>query len=128
MTSDEEHDLKNLVTSKEQEIEQLKSGFDRITDLYIMGTLNKEQMKIKTDALAEQIQRKQTEPKELVATLGHKEGLTTEERLHRIDEFKKAWSAENAEPEQLNGLAQSIIERITYSREGSNIDIDVKFI
>ncbi|MUG73846.1 MULTISPECIES: hypothetical protein [Paenibacillus] len=54
--------------------------------------------------------------------------MTTEERLQRIEEFKKAWNAENAEPEQLNGLAQSIIERITYTREESNIDIDVKFI
>jgi site-specific DNA recombinase len=122
------HDLKSLITSKEQEIEQLKGGFDRITDLYIMGTLNKEQVKAKTDDLSVQIQRKQAELKELVATLGHKEGLTTEERLYRINEFKKVWNAENAEPEQLNGLAQSIIERISYKRQGTNIDIDVNFI
>ncbi|MUG73847.1 MULTISPECIES: recombinase zinc beta ribbon domain-containing protein [Paenibacillus] len=63
LTSEDEHDLKNLIASKENKIEQLKSGFDRITDLYIMGTLNKEQVKVKTDELSAQIQRKQNELK-----------------------------------------------------------------
>ncbi|WP_186446242.1 recombinase family protein [Paenibacillus cremeus] len=125
---DTDTDLKMLIEAKENEIVQLKNGFDRITDLYIMGTLNKEQIKVKTDDLTAQIQRKQSELKELLATLGHVEGLTNEQRLQRINEFKQVWKAESADPEQVNGLARSFIDRISYTRDGNDIGIDVRFI
>ncbi len=70
--------------------------------------------------------RKENEYEKLKESLDGRSPLTHAERLQMIDELKASWTT-TVDVKERNRLMQLIIERIEYTRNGNEVDIQVKF-
>ncbi|MCM3115473.1 recombinase family protein [Neobacillus sp. MER 74] len=125
----EDTTLQLVLRNKQDELKRLETGEERLIDLYVEGTLDKAQLKLKQEKLNAQIQRLRDEirsiEKSLAITNNEK---TDEERLYAIKQFKRAWSSKDISKKELNTLAKQIIDRIELIREGENIEIKINFL
>jgi site-specific DNA recombinase len=117
------------VQSLEVQLDKLKEGLERIKSLYIDGIINREEMKTKTEEQNRKIQRVQAEIDSLKSSLGYISNISREEKFQQITEFKRNFDPNSQDPQSMNRLAKTIIDKIVFTREGDNaINIDVKFI
>jgi site-specific DNA recombinase len=115
--------------NKQEELKRLESGVDRIKDLFIEGLLDKNEMKAKVEKMQSQIQAKKEEIRHIEQSLAVMESSRTDEdRLNAIKRFKEAWNTEGISKKELNKLAKEIIDRIELTREGDNVQINIRFL
>lgn len=120
--------LQMLFELRKKELAELQQGLERIDDLYIMGRLNRQQVKEKVERQNDLIRRKQEEIQQVQDSLGHFNGMSNAERLQRITDLKKVWHDLNVSSEEKNRLAKQIIDRISYVRLKKDAEIKVDFL
>ena len=116
----------HLLHTKERELESLRDGVNRLKDLFVMGDVTKAEYKTRLERLKDLIVRKENEYEQLKESLDGCSPLTHAERLQLIDELKASWTTAINVKER-NRLMKLIIERIEYTRNGDEVDIQVKF-
>ncbi|UYY98715.1 recombinase family protein [Peribacillus frigoritolerans] len=117
-----------VLKNKQEELNQLATGMDRLMDLYIEGSFDKEQLKAKTDKLQSRIQDKKDEIRSIersIAAVNNER--TDEDRLQAIKQFKEAWNTDDISRKELNTLAKEIIDRIELIRDGDKVQINIEF-
>ena len=115
--------------SKQEELNQMETGLERVKDLYIEGLLDKDQLKTKTDKLQSRIQDKKDEIRSIERSIALADNeRTDEDRLQAIKKFKEAWNTEDISRKELNTLAKGIIDRIELIRDGDKVQILMKFL
>ncbi|MFY0783615.1 hypothetical protein AB1K18_25615 [Peribacillus simplex] len=106
----------------------METRLDWLMDLYIDGSLEKEQFKAKKDKLQSRIQDKKDEIRSIeqsIAVVNNER--TNEDRLQAIKQFKEAWNTDDISSKELNTLAKELIDRIELIREADNIKININF-
>ena len=116
----------HLLHTKEWELESLRDGVSRLKDLFVMGDVTKAEYKTRLERLKDLIVRKENEYEQLKESLEGCSPLTHAERLQLIDELKASWTTA-IDVNARNRLMKLIIERIEYTRNGNQVDIQVKF-
>ena len=116
----------HLLHTKERELESLRDGVSRLKDLFVMGDVTKTEYKARLERLKDLIVKKENEYEQLKESLDGCSPLTHAERLQLIDELKTSWTT-TIDVKERNRLMKLIIERIDYTRNGGEIDIQVKF-
>jgi site-specific DNA recombinase len=120
--------LRLALQNKQEELERLESGIERIKELFIEGIIDKAEMKKRIDKQNQLIQAKKEEIRSIEQSLAVAESSRTDEdRLNAIRRFKEAWNMEGISKEELNKLAKEIIDRIELIREGDNVQINIQF-
>ena len=91
-----------------------------------MGDVTKAEYKARLERLKDLIVRKENEYEQLKERLDGCSPLTHAERLQLVDELKASWTT-TVDVKERSRLMKLIIERIEYSRNEDEIDIQVKF-
>jgi site-specific DNA recombinase len=99
---------------------------NRLKDLFVMGDVTKAEYKTRLERLKDLIVRKENEYEQLKESLDGCSPLTHAERLQMIDELKTSWTTA-IDVQERNRLMKLIVERIEYTRNGDEIDSQVKF-
>ena len=125
-TNESDIPTEHLLHTKEKELESLQDGVNRLKDLFVMGDVTKAEYKRRLERLKDLIVKKENEYEQLKESLNGCSPLTHAERLQLIDELKSSWTTA-IDVKGRNRLMRLIIERIDYTRNGGEIDIQVKF-
>lgn len=125
-----EHELDfptdHLLHTKERELESLRDGVNRLKDLFEMGDVTKAEYKARLERLKDLIVRKENEYEQLKESLDGCSPLIHAERIQLIDELKGSWTT-TIDVKERNRLMKLIIEQIEYTRDGVEVEIQVKF-
>jgi len=120
--------LETVIKAKEEELKALEYGLDRVQDLYVIGSIDRQQLKVRLERQRSLIQQKRNEIEELRVSIGGYDSIPNDERLRRVEELKRTWDTLEIETKERNRLARRIIEKIIYKRKGTNTDIQVQFL
>lgn len=120
--------LEAALKTKEEELQVMEYGLDRIQDLYVMGSIDRQQLKVRQERHRSLIQQKRNEIEELRVSIGGYDSISNDERLLRVEELKRSWTSLDIETRERNRLARRIIEKILYQRKGDQVHIDVQFL
>lgn len=112
--------------TKERELESLRDGVNRLKDLFEMGDVTKAEYKARLERLKDLIVRKENEYEQLKESLDGCSPLIHAERIQLIDELKGSWTT-TIDVKERNRLMKLIIEQIEYTRDGVEVEIQVKF-
>ena len=82
---------------------------------------------IRLERLKDLIVKKENEFEQLRNSLDGCAALTHAERLQRIEALKAAWETLDINPKERNRLTKRIVDRIVYTRNEDEIDIQMKF-
>ncbi|KYP79980.1 hypothetical protein [Ferroacidibacillus organovorans] len=116
----------HLLHTKERELESLRDGVNRLKDLFEMGDVTKAEYKARLERLKDLIVRKENEYEQLKESLDGCSPLIHAERIQLIDELKGSWTT-TIDVKERNRLMKLIIEQIEYTRDGVEVEIQVKF-
>ncbi|HDX9498501.1 MULTISPECIES: recombinase family protein [Bacillus cereus group] len=126
---DDSSTLQLALQNKDEELERLEKGIERIKDLFIDEIIDKLEMQKRIEKHKQLMQTKKEEIRSIEQSLAVIENVRTDnDRINAIREFKKAWNTEGITKRELNTLAKQLIERIEYVREGNNINMKIQFL
>ncbi|MCU5591555.1 MULTISPECIES: recombinase family protein [Bacillus cereus group] len=126
---DDSSTLQLALQNKDEELERLEKGIERIKDLFIDEIIDKLEMQKRIEKHKKLMQTKKEEIRSIEQSLAVIESVRTDnDRINAIREFKKAWNTEGITKRELNTLAKQLIERIEYVREGNNINMKIQFL
>ncbi|WP_430981346.1 recombinase family protein [Bacillus thuringiensis] len=126
---DDSSTLQLALQNKDEELERLEKGIERIKDLFIDEIIDRVEMQKRIEKQKQLMQTKKEEIRSIEQSLAVIENVRTDnDRINAIREFKKAWNTVGITKRELNTLAKQLIERIEYVREGNNINMKIQFL
>jgi len=115
------------ISLKQKALQNQQHGFDRIKDMFRLGVIDRNELISETEKQKELIHQIDGEIRDLEKQLYYISNESNEVRLSRFEEFKTNFDLESLDKEAANKLLHSIVDKIHYSRSGSEIEVVVDF-
>lgn len=121
--------LKIALKNKRQEIAELRQALERAEDRLMRGKIDEDRYERFEQQFTKEIDQAIQDVNSIESSIRVLQTSKNDtDRLSSLNTFKLAWNGGEASAEDLNTLAKALFDRVEYSREGSDIDIKVKFL
>ncbi|MFB4472750.1 recombinase family protein [Virgibacillus sp. SK37] len=120
--------INSLIELKERSIQDAKKKIERINDGYNGGFYDIKEAKEQKQEQEEKIIKLEMEIVEYRENQSEYKGISPTERKEKIEEILTNMNNPKIEVSELNRLLRLIIDRVTYVRDGNEIDVDIKFL
>jgi DNA invertase Pin-like site-specific DNA recombinase len=126
-TENSSEQLVQLLESKQAEILKLKETINRLTDIYELGDITREEYLLRKNKRQLEISKLSEEVESIQTMISQLSNETNQERLKRIINLREHWD-ESCEPKEKNRLLKQVVDKIYYTRNGNDVRIDINFL
>ncbi|TRM10349.1 hypothetical protein FH966_00665 [Lentibacillus cibarius] len=120
--------IQRKINGLKKEIDNMNGAFDRIKKLFINGMIDENEMNEEAESVRNKLDAKNYELREARREYDEVSDESNHLKLQRIAKLKEHFDEMNPESKKANELLKELIERITFEREGNQINIDVEFL
>ncbi|WP_280921737.1 zinc ribbon domain-containing protein [Paenibacillus sediminis] len=120
--------MQKQITAHKQSLKNLEDGFGRIRNMYRLGVISDEEFMKDIKKNKEELESTQNNLRSLEKQYQYTSAEGRKDLRDRFADFDENFSIESSNPEDVNNLLKTIIEKIFYIREGDDFVLDIKFM
>lgn len=119
--------LKDAIEQKKRGLVKEERALDTLQEQREDGEISKERFLQRKEIREDNIQKLRSEIMQLKARCNAREEASDQSRLEKIEEFHRLWNSTD-NTEDRNRFLKLIVDKITYTRNGTAVDMNINFV